>query len=140
MCVLPLAKFKPIFFFNVCMNVHTQEHHNNCKYGVTKCPNSTYGCKVQLARCKVDEHLKLDCQFNPVTCRYCGRHTTNEEVSLSLTTSAEILHLANWKLENWFSQLQAHIQRECDQVLEHCPNGCGERLPRREVRQSHVIQ
>ena len=67
MCVHPLT--------------YVQEHHNNCKYGIVPCPNSTYGCKVQLTRSKVQQHLKLDCQFNPVTCRYCGKHTTNEEVS-----------------------------------------------------------
>ena len=110
--------------------VHTQEHYSNCKYGVVSCPNSTYGCKVQLTRSKVDEHLKLECHFNPITCRYCGKHTTNEEVSLSREKCALVDN------PNWFSQLQVHIQRECDQVLEHCPNGCGERLPRREVSAS----
>ncbi len=32
---------------------------------------------------------------------------------------------------------QIHIQKECEMALDYCPNGCGERLPRREVSSDH---
>ena len=52
-----------------------------CKFGVVPCPNGQYGCKAELVRSNINVHLKSECQFNPVTCKWCGKHTVNEDVS-----------------------------------------------------------
>ncbi|XP_064401644.1 TNF receptor-associated factor 3-like isoform X2 [Halichondria panicea] len=83
-----------------------QEHKNSCKFGVVQCTNSIYGCKEELIRSQLQDHLNNKCNFNPITCRWCGQHTLNEDI---------------------------HIQKECEMALDYCPNECGERLPRREM-------
>ncbi|XP_064401634.1 TNF receptor-associated factor 5-like isoform X1 [Halichondria panicea] len=83
-----------------------QEHKNSCKFGAVQCTNSIYGCKEELIRSQLQDHLNNKCNFNPITCRWCGQRTLNEDI---------------------------HIQKECEMALDYCPNGCGERLPRREM-------
>ncbi|XP_064401637.1 uncharacterized protein LOC135347532 isoform X4 [Halichondria panicea] len=83
-----------------------QEHKNSCKFGSVQCTNSIYGCKEELIKSQLQDHLNNKCNFNPITCRWCGQRTLNEDI---------------------------HIQKECEMALDYCPNGCGERLPRREM-------
>ncbi|XP_064401635.1 TNF receptor-associated factor 2-like isoform X2 [Halichondria panicea] len=57
-----------------------QEHKNSCKFGAVQCTNSIYGCKEELIRSQLQDHLNNKCNFNPITCRWCGQRTLNEDI------------------------------------------------------------
>ncbi len=67
------------------VSVFLQEHKNSCKFGSVQCPNSIYGCKEKLIRSQLQDHFNNKCNFNPITCRWCGQRTLNEDVSYSCT-------------------------------------------------------
>ena len=52
--------------------------------------------------------------------------TQQRGIQLKFTTILQLLILSQY--------LQHHIKQECGHVVVSCPNGCGEKLPRKDVR------
>jgi len=59
-----------------------QDHFNNCKFGTITCPNSKYGCKVEVTRSDIDDHIRNKCQYKPLTCQWCRKDIVDIEVSI----------------------------------------------------------
>ncbi|XP_070577609.1 TNF receptor-associated factor 3-like isoform X2 [Ptychodera flava] len=59
-----------------------QQHQMECDFALIDCMYKNRGCSVRLERRHLPEHLKSECQYRQVTCKYCGESTTNEELQI----------------------------------------------------------
>ncbi|XP_077986408.1 TNF receptor-associated factor 2-like isoform X2 [Glandiceps talaboti] len=57
---------------------YTKEHESTCPSAMIKCMKS--GCKVQLRRHDLAEHLQRDCMMRPVQCQYCTEEMPFQEL------------------------------------------------------------
>ena len=81
--------------------------------------------------------MEKECRFIPVQCPWCSKKVHNKEVESQTLLLIGILHEAyslNYCYYGLSQFLQHHIKQECGHVVVACPNGCGEKLPRKDVR------
>ncbi|XP_078505855.1 TNF receptor-associated factor 5 [Lissotriton helveticus] len=83
-----------------------QDHLKQCSYEITKCSND--GCRDEILRKDLNEHLQCHCKFREETCDHCKQSM----VAVNLKT---------------------HVENYCVSYPVSCPNKCTKVLPRAEI-------
>ena len=97
------------------------------------------------------------CTYMPAKCKWCKEDIQDEEVSASISKETWIIfilritimhflggtHVPSWinflmssvtsYKDILYLFLQMHLRSECNSVPEFCSNGCGEKIPRKDV-------
>ncbi|XP_066294256.1 zinc finger protein 569-like [Branchiostoma lanceolatum] len=99
---------------------HFMGHLSECDFEKTPCVNAEQGCRANISRKNLANHLQSDCEYRPVTCQWCRETTPHKEHKAHRQTCPAALVQCDWCGKGGLTRAQRREHQQPE--TGDCPN------------------